>query len=454
MPRLLVVDDEQAICWGLEQLGKNMGHDVAIAASAEQGLRLAEANHPDVVVLDVRLPGMDGLAAMARFREIVGEVPIIVITAFGDLATAVRAVQNGAFEYVLKPFDLNAIRNAIRRALLGTRTATRVATEGVTAAGLLGDSPAMHGVFRQIALAAASDAPILIRGESGVGKELAARAIHDHSVRCGKPFVAVSPAALNPEQAEAGLFGTSADQTGVLNAVRGGTLLLDEVAEMPLAMQAQLLRVLDQQETPRAGGDDSPANLRVISTTRQNLLALVQAGQFRADLYYRLAAFEILIPPLRRRRSDIELLAQCFVAERHQTTSRLAAETLTELKQREWFGNVRELRQALDHALVVARTGLILPEHLPPPLPPLQADVPTSETGHITLSDLARVRAADLLNDPEMEGLVYERFLEEVEPALLEIAMHRNANECAPAARALGLHRTTLRRKLTQYGLL
>lgn len=454
MAHLLVVDDEQAICWGLEQLGKNMGHDVAIAASAEQGLRLAEAKHPDMVVLDVRLPGMDGLTAMARFREIVGEVPIIVITAFGDLATAVQAVQNGAFEYVLKPFDLNAIRNAIRRALLGTRTAKRVAAEGVAAAGLIGDSPPMHGVFRQIALAAASEATILIRGESGVGKELAARAIHDHSARCGKPFVAVSSAALNPEQAEVELFGNGADHTGVLNAARGGTLLLDEVAEIPLALQARLLRALDQQETPRAGGDAVPTDLRVISITRQNLLALVQAGQFRADLYYRLAAFEIVIPPLRERRSDIELLAQSFVAERHQTTSRLAAETLTELKEREWFGNVRELRQALDHALVVARTGLILPEHLPPPLPPLHADVPTGESSNITLSDLARVRAADLLNDPQVEGLVYERFLEEVEPALLESAMHRYANECAPAARALGLHRTTLRRKLTQYGLL
>ena len=253
LPRILVVDDEPSICWGLSRLARAMGHRVDAASSAEQGLALAAAARPDLVVLDVRLPGMDGLTAMESFRRHIGAAPIIVMTAFGDLATAVRAVDNGAFEYVVKPFDLAEIRAAIERALRDQPAAgesTRSSADDEPSGGvdgMLGRTPAMQAVFKRIALAAASDASVLLHGESGVGKELAARAIHRHSARRDAPFVAVNVAALNPALAEAELFGHVAGafagagqaRKGLLVQADGGTLFLDEVADIPLPVAGE-----------------------------------------------------------------------------------------------------------------------------------------------------------------------------------------------------------------------
>jgi two-component system nitrogen regulation response regulator GlnG len=288
----LVVDDEPAICWGLSRLGETLGHDVTVASSAEHGLQIAAGQRPDLLVLDVRLPGIDGLSAMKSFRAVLAEAPIIVITAFGDLATAVKAVGQGAFEYVLKPFDLQEIRAAIERALHAAppHAVTRTAV-GVD--GMLGRSPAMQAVFKRIALAAASDAAVLLTGESGVGKELAAQAIHRHSARGGGPFVAVNMAALSPALAEAELFGhvagafTGAQQArkGLLVQADEGTLFIDEVADIPPAVQVKLLRALDQGEVLPVGADQPiESRFRVVSATHQDLHQKVGAGGFRHDL--------------------------------------------------------------------------------------------------------------------------------------------------------------------------
>jgi two-component system nitrogen regulation response regulator GlnG len=456
MSKILVVDDEQAICWGLEKLGKSLGHQVFVAASAEHGLRLAAECRPDFLILDVRLPGIDGLSAMQEFRRLLGQAPIAVMTAFGDLATAVKAVQNGAFEYVLKPFDLEEIRSTIRRALLATQTAPSDDAE-TSLDGILGKTAVMQAVFKRIALAAGSDAAVLLQGESGVGKATTARAIHFHSSRTSGPFVTVNLAAFSATQAELELFGQVENglqtRAGLLTEANGGTLFIEDVAEIPLAVQAKLLRSLESGEVVPAGGDQPiPSNFRVVAATDQNLLNKVQAGEFRQDLFYRLSTFEIGIPPLRERQADISLLARYFAVQRRVATVSFAEETINELVARPWYGNVRELRNAIEHALVVARAGIILPDHLPAPLPDLQHQL-SGPASHEALGDLAKKRAADLLGDPQADGFVYEKFLEEVEPALLESAMDRFSNECAPAARALGLHRTTLKRKLDQYGI-
>jgi two-component system nitrogen regulation response regulator GlnG len=386
--------------------------------------------------------------------------PIIIITAFGDLATAVDAVKKGAFEYVVKPFDLAEIRAAIERALrVEPVRAPAVLCDSVD--GMLGRTPAMQNVFKKIALAANSEASVLLHGESGVGKEVAASAIHRHSARRQSPLVAVNVASLSPTLAESELFGhvegafTGAVQArpGLLLQAHGGTLFLDEVADIPLSLQSKLLRVLDHGEVLPVGAD-APlrSRFRVISATHQDLRQKVEAGEFRHDLFFRLCTFEIELPPLRERREDISLLAHHFAAQFGGRPVAFAEETLAELERRPWYGNVRELRNAIEHALVLARRGVVMPEHLPTPLPNLWQET----DGHSALAEDELVNAVaqiarQLLADPQTAGAVYDRFLEQVEPPLLAAVMSRCGQRCAPAARVLGLHRTTLKKKLTQY---
>jgi two-component system nitrogen regulation response regulator GlnG len=461
--RVLIVDDEPSICWGLARVARALGYRVDTASSAEHGLALAAAARPDLLMLDVRLPGMDGLAAMSAFRQHIGDAPIVVMTAFGDLGTAVTAVDNGAFEYVVKPFELAEIRIVIQRALRTMPMNGAAPPTFADASGeMLGSTSVMHAVFKRIALAAKSAAPVLLRGEGGVGKETAARAIHQHSSRRDQPFIAVNVGSLAPADAEAELFeawgnGTAAasmrSPSGVFAQAVGGTLFFDDVDAVPVSLQVKLLRVLEAEDAQVVGASASPP-VRIIAATRANLQELVVAGEFRHDLYSRLRAFDIDLPPLRERSADITLLAQHFASRFSVGAAVLADETLAELEQRPWHGNVSELRSAIEHAIVVARTGAVLPVHLPAPLPPLGSGA-QGEIGARGASLNAAVAslAKSLLESSSDRGDVYERFLEEVEPPLLATALLKNGNRCAPAARALGLHRTTLKRKLDQYGI-
>lgn len=460
---LLLVDDEESICWGLQRLAVELGHTAAVCGSAEQGLRLARRQPPDLVILDVRLPGMDGLTALEHFRKQLGAVPVVIITAYGELETAVEALRRGAFEYLVKPFDLDLAERTIVRALEATQTPP---AESLDAAAhdlphqLVGRSAVMQGVFRQIALVAPTDACVHLVGESGTGKELVAEAIHRYSRRADQHFVPVHLAALNPALVESELFGyvrgafTGADQPrqGLLDQADGGTLFLDEVAEIPLAVQAKLLRVLERREVWPVGGDQPRrADFRLISATHQNLAECVAEGTFRQDLYYRLVTFQIELPPLRQRREDIGELAQYFVsrmAERNQLPRpQLSPQALTELARRAWPGNVRELRNALEHAVIVCRGEPITLAHLPPSL----AAESTAATDSLA-TRLAQWTSAELQRG-DSAGDLYERFLAVVEPPLLCTALEHAHGQVAAAARLLGLHRTTLKKKLDQFGL-
>jgi DNA-binding NtrC family response regulator len=460
--RVLIVDDEPSICWGLARLARSLGCRVDTASSAEHGLALAAAAKPDLLMLDVRLPGMDGLTAMAAFRQHIGEAPIVVMTAFGDLTTAVTAVDKDAFEYVVKPFNLAEIRTVIQRALRKTPGGAKAPTnDGGIAGEMLGCTPVMHAVFKRIALAANSSAPVLLRGESGVGKETAARAIHQHGARRGQPFVAVNVGTLAPGDAEVELFGEAASGNlelatsaagGLLAQAAGGTLFLDDVDAIPLALQVKLLRVFDVGEY--SGGIAATPPVRVIGATRRNLRELEAAGEFRHDLLVQLGTFDISLPPLRERSADIPLLARHFAARFSGGAAALADETLAELERRPWYGNVRELRSAIEHAIAVARTGAVMPVHLPAPAPPSALDSGRDGAAvSASLGEAVASLAKTLLESSGDRGDVYERFLEEVEPPLFATALLKNGNRCAPAARALGLHRTTLKRKLDQYGI-
>ena len=463
MTCVLIVDDEQSICWGLAELVQEMGYEGLTAASAEEGLEIARKTPPDVIVLDVRLPGMDGLEAMARFRGIVGAVPIIVMTAYGELATAVTAVRNGAFDYVTKPFDLRAAEKAIGRALASRQVVVECTSSphGVEEGQIVGASAAMQEVFKRIALVAASEACVHLRGESGTGKELAARAIHRHSRRAEGPFVAVNVASLSPSLAESELFGhvrgafTGAEETrkGLLEEADGGVIFLDEVADVPMALQVKLLRSLEQGEVLPVGANRAVyADFRVISATHQTLPELVARGEFRHDLYFRLVAFEIEMPPLRERRRDIALLAERFLnlisAKSGQTPPDISAEAMAELERLPWYGNARELRNAIEHATVLARNGTITVEHLPPPAP---ANLTAAAIQEDAVTALIRQWTEGQLDvSPDVRDL-HDRLLRLVEPPMLRASLAHFHGQCATAARHLGLHRTTLRKKLERY---
>ncbi len=465
MAHILIVDDENSICWGFSKLARQMGHTAATAASAEEGLTLARQQPPEAVVLDVRLPGMDGLEAMALFRRRLGNVPIIIMTAYGELPTAVQAIRNGAFDYLVKPFDLDVAQRCLRRALERPRAgAVRPSTDtAVDVDQMVGTSAAMQEVFKRIALVAASEACVHLRGASGTGKELAARAIHRYSRRSGGPFVAINMASLSPTLAESELFGhvrgafTGADQTrkGLLEQADGGTIFLDEVADIPAPIQTKLLRALEHREMLPVGTNRPvQSDFRIISATHQNLPQLVAQGSFRHDLYFRLITFEIEIPPLGERREDIALLAEHFLrllaAKSGSAVAAISAAAMEQLQRLPWYGNVRELRNAIEHAVVLARDSTIAPEHLPPPMPgalvlgTLQEDA---------FAELVRQWTQSQLYASAAGGDLYEQFLGMVEPPFLHAVMQHCDGQCAAAARRLGMHRTTLRKKLDQLGI-
>ena len=397
----------------------------------------------------------------------IGTVPIVVMTAFGNLDTAVRAMEQGAFDYLLKPFDLDQATSVVNRALESTRIPASLPTvdhEEHSREALVGNSAGMQQIFKQIALVAGSDVSVLITGESGTGKELVARAIHRHSRRREGAFLPVCIAALNPSLIESELFGhvkgafTGAmeDRRGLLELAAGGTLLLDEVGDIPAALQVKLLRALEQREiTPVGDARPRPLDLRVLAATNRPLPELIAAGQFREDLFYRLGVFHIHLPPLRERRDDIVSLAEHFLrqtATQGESASRLqfAAATQQELAARRWPGNVRELRNAVEHAALVARGGEIRPEHLPLPTPVQQAaDLPSQIRARI-----AEWTAATAGQWPEHRPAeLYEEFLKLVEPPLLQAVLEHCQGNRAAAAQLLCMHRATLRQKLRRHGL-
>jgi two-component system nitrogen regulation response regulator GlnG len=464
VPSILVVDDEQSICWGLTRLGESLGHDVVAASSAEQALACAQRQKPDVVVLDVRLPGMDGLSAIERFKYECGSVPIIVITAYGDLPTAVDAVRRGAFDYIAKPFDVDKVKSALIRAL-ASRPGHTSPTAPLQVEGMIGRSLAMQEVYKQIALAAGSDASVLLTGETGTGKELAARAIHRYSARSNGPFIAVNVASLSPEVAENKLFGNVHAESrelepphhGLLVQADGGTLFLDEADAIPQPTQVKLLRALEHGEvTPLGGSVPVRSNFRVISATRRELATHTENGSFRRDLYVRLSAFPIHLPPLRKRRPDIGELAEYFTTTLAKPPSApkvaLTPEALSELEHRPWHGNIRELRHAIDHALTLARGRAIMPEHLPKSVAVSDVtDAPTSTEELVAAA--VRAWSEREIDNEHLAGHLYNKLLDVVEPPLLDVALQRHNGQCAAAARQLGIHRTTLRKKLIQHDI-
>jgi two-component system nitrogen regulation response regulator GlnG len=461
---VLIVDDEESICWGLRRLLTDEGFDVSVASSAEEALEMVERQPPDLAMFDVRLPGLDGLTALERLRKSDNGFPVIVVTAYGNLETAVRAMENGAFDYVTKPFELEQVVDVVRRAAKAAknRTTTTPAkpTDAPVATKLLGRSEPMQAMFKQIALAAPTDAAVLLVGESGTGKEVAARALHEHSARSGGPFVPIHLAALNPTLVESELFGhvrgafTGADfeRTGLLESADGGTVFFDEAADIPPGLQVKLLRAIERQEvTPVGDVRPRAVRFRVVSAMNRDPAECLRSGAVRPDLFYRLAGFEIRLPALRERGNDLTLLAEHFLLQAAGTNGandlRFAESTLAELRRRTWPGNVRELRNVVEQAAVLARRGLVEPQHLPPPG---RYEAAPGAVEATALAAAVRAWAETKLAAKADTGQLYEKLLAEIERPLFEAVLHQTLGNRAAAADLLGIHRATLRKKLNE----
>lgn len=462
MWNILVVDDEKGVGYSFQRLYKRPDYCIDVAPNANEGLSKVRSKEYDLIILDVQMPDMSGLGALHCIREIDPKVPVILITAFGTAETAIEAMRHGAYDFILKPFDIPAMRQVVDRALdLSRQLRMRVVMESQTNIKLdedrmIGLNPKMQEVYKQIGQVAATDIPVLIRGESGTGKELVARAIYQYSHRADKPFLTVNCAAIPESLLESELFGyekgafTGATQRriGKFEQADGGTVFLDEIGDMALSTQAKILRLLQEQSFERLGGNTTiQVNVRIIAATNQNLERAIERKHFREDLYYRLNVVTITLPSLRHRRDDIPHLIEYFIArfraELGLSDLTLSPEAMDLLLAYDWPGNVRELQNVLKNAALMSKGNLILPESLSIPSfvktpsgagsPPL---LPISET--------------DL--DAYDAGL-YDVVIPEVERSLITYALRRTNGNQVKAAQLLGISRMMLRKRMEQYGI-
>jgi DNA-binding NtrC family response regulator len=453
--RILVVDDERAIRFSLAELLEAEGHEVREAEHAPAALAMLEDDPADLVLSDLSMPAMDGMQLLEEVRARHPESLFVLLTAFGDERTAVRALKLGAYDYVPKPFDNEEIRAIARRAreVLSLRAENLRLREELAGEvpGLIGASPALRETARVLRRAAPTDATVLVTGESGTGKEVVARALHAGSRRRAGPFVALNCSALPGELVESELFGAARgaftgadrDREGVFEAAHGGTLFLDEVGDLAVPAQAKLLRALEEREVTRVGSTRPiPVDVRLVAATNRPLEEMAAAGTFREDLLYRLRVIHLHLPPLRERRDDVSALAAHFLAQmaaRHGLPARgLGERARRALLAYDWPGNVRELRNALERALVLAEGETIEPEDLPP-------QVAGGSSGPLRPAEAA---LADL---PFVEAR--ERASEAWERAFLAAALERHGGNVSATARALDLHRQSLQKRLRQLGM-
>jgi two-component system, NtrC family, nitrogen regulation response regulator GlnG len=467
-PRILIADDEDSLRWVLEKGLRQVGYDVIAVADGEAAVRASEAEPFDLIFLDIRMPGLDGLSALERLREIRPDACVVVMTAHGTMDTAIKAMQQGAYDYLTKPFDLDEVLLLCERALAAARLTQEVARlrrgleEVREFSALIGRHPRMQDVYKTIGRIAGTDVTVLLRGESGTGKELVARAIHDYSRRSGRPFVAVSCAAIPATLLESEMFGhergafTDAKERrlGKFELAHGGTLYLDEIGDMPLELQTKLLRSLQERAIERLGGRESIAiDVRVLAATNRDLELLMRDGRFREDLFYRLNVVAINLPPLRERRRDIPLLVEHFLAKYADDLGErgVAPEALDRLVGYGWPGNVRELENVIQRAMVLATTGVILPEHLPigPVSAAASAGVDGSLEEVIERKLIECVRGLRQLDSANLYDLVVGL----VEKPLLRAVLRETSGNQLRAAQILGINRNTLRKKLTEHGI-
>jgi two-component system, NtrC family, response regulator HydG len=455
---ILILDDEPDIARSWVKILESAGYRCLATTEPEEALRLLESERPDLLLTDLRMPGLDGMEMLRRARQIDPQMPVLMLTGYASVESAVAAVKAGAFDYLSKSFSNDQLRLTVERALTKRRLELEVhhlrdQLRGVFGfENIVGRSAALQQVLELVRKAARSDANILILGESGTGKELIARAIHANSPRAAQPFVPVDCASLPENLLESELFGHEkgaftgavAAKQGLMEAAHRGTLFLDELGELPLGLQAKLLRALQERQIRHVGGTRQiDVDVRIVSATNRDLGTLVGAGKFRDDLYYRVDVIDMVLPPLRERSDDVELLATHFLRKYAQgaqaAVKGFEPEAMIALETYSWPGNVRELQNVIERSCALAEGEMItlaeLPAHLRAPAP-LRARTSAADHGHkLTLKE-AR-----------------ERWVGQLEAAYVTDLLKQADGNVSEAARSAGVDRKTLRHLLTKHGI-
>jgi DNA-binding NtrC family response regulator len=445
---ILIIEDEHALAAALAAVCRRLGRQATLCSSGQRGLEEAGRAECALAVLDIGLPDMSGLAVLEELRRRLPQMPVLIITAHGNLDNAVAAKKLGAAGYLVKPLDLTEVQETLRQLLSAAPAAAAPPRNSLTL--LVGAAPAMQRRFVEIAHACATEAPVLITGPTGTGKTLTARVIHSNSARASAPFITLQCAALPEPLLESELFGfekhaftgAGAARQGHIERASGGTLFLDEIADIPPSVQAKLLRFVEERTFTRLGGrEDLRVDLRLITATNRNLREEVRAGRFREDLYYRLHVLEITMPPLRERTGDIPALAAFFLGSlAPERRLLLSPATLAQLEGHDWPGNIRELRNVLEHAVAVSSGGVILPQHLPAALRQTGGDVPASASA-------LESSLASWLQQRLTEGATYKEMHDALEKMALRHLLARFDGKPTVLARETKMNRVTLRKK-------
>jgi two-component system nitrogen regulation response regulator GlnG len=463
--RILVADDEESMRWVLSKSLTKQGYQVDLASDGREALLLSRKQTYDLAVLDINMPGISGLELLSKFREECPQALVIIMTAESTMKNAVEAMKRGAYDYLIKPFDLDALDAIIYRAQKTADVSAEVSLlkqeikdHYQLERTIIGQSQPMQRLYKMLGKIAPSDVTVLIYGESGTGKELIARAIHFNSSRLGKPFIALNCAAIPRELLESELFGhekgafTGATErkTGKFEQAKDGTLFLDEIGDMPLELQAKMLRVLQEKEITRTGGSTTiQVDTRIVAATNQELKEKVQKKEFREDLYYRLNVVPLDLPPLRDRREDIPALIDHFLTracdEYGTTASGLTKEAMDLLCNYEWPGNIRELENIIQRAALLSPDALLN-----------VADFPSLIMGHAndgknaSLEGLINQKLQSSLSQIDLQDMnnLYEMVLHQMERPLINIVLEKTRGNQVKAAEVLGINRNTLRKKI------
>ncbi len=465
--RVLIVDDEKLVCWSLSEALNAAGFSVETALSGAEALAKFDTFHPEMVLLDVRLPDVNGLTLLTQFKAHDEEIVVVMITAFADADSALNALKAGADDYIGKPFDVDYIRHVVEQLFEKKQLCQEVNSfkrelrKKYDYDNFVGNSPKAIEVFKLIRICAETDVKIvLILGESGTGKQLVARAIHYHSARADAPFIETNCAAIPEHLLENELFGhekgaftdASARHKGIFEAANGGSVFLDEIGDMPLIMQTKILKVIDSNSFRRLGGtNDLETDVRIITATNQNLQKLVAAEQFRGDLFYRLNVMTIRIPPLRERKEDIPALVNYFIERLNKEYGKsiigISPETLECLSRFDWPGNVRELRNMIERAMMLEEDTILTPKYF-------SREIRECFEKKITMAAPEVAPAACLFHDGNFIRLPADGIsLDEVEKELISQALERFTGNQTQAAKCLRMSRDTLRYRMKKYNL-
>jgi two-component system nitrogen regulation response regulator GlnG len=468
--RILVADDEESIRWVLSKALIKKGFKVDLAEDGKQALSMFRSNHYDLAVLDIKMPGLQGIELLKQIQEEFPEILVVIMTAESTMENAVAAMKNGAYDYLTKPFDLDALDAIILKAQKAAEVSEQIdhlkgelKEQYRFGRTIIGNSQPMQDVYKTLGRVAPSDVTVLVTGESGTGKELIARAIHFNSPRLGKPFLAINCAAIPRDLLESELFGhergafTGATdrKAGKFEQAHGGTLFLDEIGDMPLELQAKLLRVLQEKEITRTGGNQTlKIDVRIVAATNQNIAQQVSEKKFREDLYYRLNVVPIDLPPLRVRKDDIPALVEFFLQRAQQDlgvgTIECSKEALSLLKRHSWPGNIRELENVIKRAALLSPNHVLMPSDFPGLLSGKGAEGP-DESLEVLISRKLENSLAQM-DLQELDNL-YEMVLFQVERPLINIILNQTRGNQVRTAEILGINRNTLRKKIKTLGI-